>query len=80
MITRDGVDWLTADDVVEQFGDDVTADMLKHWKLRGLVRATTIGAGHTRAAHYRADDVQEAELKTRESRAGRVRRGAEHSA
>ncbi len=76
MITRDGVDWLTADEIAQQFGADITADMLKHWKARGLIRGTTIGAGHTRTAHYRRDDVEEAELRTRQSRAGQPRRGA----
>lgn len=75
MITRDGVDWLTADEIAHEIGKDITPAILWDWKRRGLVRAATIGAGRSRAAHYRCDDVQEAELATRLRPGGRPRRG-----
>lgn len=71
MITRDGVDWLTADEIAQQLGADITQPMLWAWKRRGLIRGTII----TGVAHYRHDDVQDAERSTRVQPAGRPRRG-----
>jgi len=76
VIDRDEVEWLTAAEVAEQVGPDITPDLLYDWKRRGLIRATTIGAGRTRTAHYHRNDVINTELATRLRPAGRPRRGA----
>lgn len=76
MIALYGADWLTATEVAERYGDDISADMLCDWKRRGLIRGATVGG----RAHYRADDVEEAEMITREQARGRRRRGGGHAA
>lgn len=69
MITLDDVDWLTAGEVHDQIGADISTAMLWDWKRRGLIRGTVI----RRVAHYRRDDVETAEASTRTSKRGRSR-------
>jgi hypothetical protein len=73
VIIRYGVEWLTADELAEQVGSDVTPDVLCDWKRRGLIRGTVLGSGQSRAAHYRLDDTIEAEFLTRTQTRGRPR-------
>jgi len=68
-----GVEWATAAEVVAQLGADVTPAMLADWKRRGLIRGVVVGAGRSRTAYYRLDDVIEAEAWTRTSGMGRPR-------
>lgn len=73
MIVWQGAEWLTAAEIADQIGPDVTAAILRDWKRRGLIRGTVVGAGQHRTAHYRRDDVTEAEHQTRTSPTGRPR-------
>lgn len=59
--TIDGHTYATADEVREQLGDDVTAELLRDWKRRGLITAVRVG----RTNHYRVDETIEAEFTTR---------------
>ena len=74
MITLNGANWGTAEQITELLGPDVTPDMLAQWSRRGLVRRIIVGQGSTRTAHYRADDCVEAEMLTRTQPRGRPRR------
>lgn len=69
MIVWQGAEWLTAAEIAEQIGPDITPPILRDWKRRGLIRGTVM----TGIARYRRDDVIEAEHATRTSRAGRPR-------
>lgn len=68
MITVLGEDWLTAVDVAEQIGPDITAVMLRDWRRRKLVRGTVLDG----VAHYPRPDIETAEARTRHN--GRPRR------
>lgn len=70
MITLYGAEWLTAAELAELLGPDVTPDLLYDWKRRGLIRGTVVGG----VAHYRRDDTIEAEFLTRTQTRGRPRR------
>jgi hypothetical protein len=61
MITREGVDWLTAVEAGQVLGPDVSGELLRDWKRRGLIRGAVIRG----VAHYRRDDLEEAEAATR---------------
>lgn len=76
LITVYGAQWGTADAIAEQLGPDVTPDMLERWWRRGLVRRVVVGRGPYRAAHYRVDDCEEAEMQTRVEPRGRPRKAA----
>lgn len=56
-----GVTYATADELREQLGDDITAELLRDWKRRGLVTAVRVG----RVNWYRVDEAIEAEFLTR---------------
>lgn len=64
-----GVEWLTAAELGQQLGPDVSPELLRDWRRRGLVRAVTVG----RVGWYRRDDVLDAERATRHR--GRPRAG-----
>lgn len=72
MIPLHGAEWLTAAELAEQLGGDVTPEILHDWKRRGLIRGTVVGG----VAHYRRDDTIEAEFLTRTQTRGRPRRTA----
>lgn len=62
MIPTCRAEWLTAAELAEMLGPDVTPELLRDWKRRGLVRGTVVdGVGH-----YRRDDTIEAEFSTRD--------------
>jgi hypothetical protein len=59
--TVSGHTYATAEELREQLGDDVTAELLRDWKRRGLVTAHRVG----RVNWYRVDEAIEAEWFTR---------------
>jgi len=69
--TVDGVTYARQVDVLEQLGDDVTADMLRKWSARRGVRRIRIG----REVWWDLAAAIEAEHQARTSGSGRIRRG-----
>lgn len=70
VIGPDGREYLTADQIREQLGADITAELLRDWKRRTLITGHRVGRSNV----YPVAEVIEAELATR----GRTkpRRGA----
>lgn len=62
VIGPDGREYLTAEQVREQLGGDITAELLRDWKRRGLITGHRVG----RVNLYPVADVIEAELATRD--------------
>jgi hypothetical protein len=54
-------EWLTAAEVAEQLGPDITPELLCNWKRRGLIRGIVL----TGLARCRLDDLVETEQQTR---------------
>jgi len=61
LITFKGATFATACEAREQLGDDVTPELLRDWRRRGLVTAIRVG----RTNWYRLDEAIEAEFLTR---------------
>lgn len=62
MIVLDGISWGTADEIREELGEDVTAELLRDWKRRGLLRAHRVG----RVNFYPVLEAVETEFLTRD--------------
>jgi hypothetical protein len=62
VIGPDGRQYLTAAEIREQLGQDITAELLRDWKRRGLITGHPIG----RANVYPLAEVVQAELATRD--------------
>jgi hypothetical protein len=73
MITVDGVEYGTADELAAVLGPDVNPDLIRSWARRGrITRHHRPGQGRG-TTWYRLDQVTAAELATRNSRRGRPR-------
>lgn len=61
-VTVGGITYGTADEICEQLGDDVTPELLRDWKRRGLLTAVRVG----RENHYPVHEAIEVEFLTRD--------------
>lgn len=72
MIELAGVRYITASEAAEYLGPDVTPELVRDWKRRGLIVGHRVG----RCTWYRLDDLTEVEYQVRINRAGRPRHAA----